>query len=235
MATYSELQTRIERRVIDLPSAVTTEIPLLINEALKELQEEHNFKVMEAIGGPYTTTLDTRTLVTIPSTFKEYRGNPYYVENTGYKVALDMATVPNIQSALDAFQTEDDGEPLLLLESSPTDTGSRSWEVYPLPDGLSDYDDGEYRIYVPYWRYLPDLSADGDTNWFTVNAREYVIARATAEAFALDWDVEHQTEWLQKAAQYKQRVIKLDKRYWVSGVKTLVPHFDGVNTPNIRM
>ena len=96
--------------------------------------------------------------------------------------------------------------------------------MYPLPDGLRDYSDGDYRVTVPYWRYLAALSGDSDTNWFTVNAIPWILSRATAEAFALNWDLAREAQWLAKAAVARGIVVNLDKRIWLGGFDTLVPH-----------
>lgn len=233
MATFAEIQTRVQRRVIDLPTAVSTEVPTLINEAIRELEKKHNFKVMETLGGAYNTTESSRTLTTKPSDFKEYRGNPYFLENIGGNI--DISLVANRNAVQDYYGNNDIGFPMFLLESEPTDTGTANWEVWPLPDSNSDYSDGEYRIYVPYWRFLPDLSDDTDTNWFTVNADEWIILRATAEAFAIDWDVDREVVWLKKAAIKYKEIINTDKRYRLSSVKTLVPLWQGVYQPNVRI
>src|ERR1700730_7807184 len=52
--TYTELQTRVQTRIIDLPAAVQAEVPQLVNEAMYELQSRHNFKCMEAEMYAYT-------------------------------------------------------------------------------------------------------------------------------------------------------------------------------------
>lgn len=233
MATYLELQTRVQRLVIDLPAAVTTEVPTLINEVIKAIQDEHNFRVMEALSADNLTTLSTRVLMAVPSNFKELRDDPYVTPELGkYKhitVAADRSAV------LEEYTATDTGEPKVLLRSEPSDElGASNWEVWPLPDGNSDYDDGEYRVSIPYWRYLTELSADGDTNWFTVKAEEYIIEAAAARAFGLDWDAENMGAHLQLADMHKRRIIKADKMLRAAAVTTLVPHFQGENTPKLR-
>lgn len=233
MATFSAIQTRVQRIVIDLPAAVTTEVPSLINEAIRNLMKEHNFKVMEALTSDNLTVISTRALMSVPSDLKEYRDDPYIRYNLGGYRPLTVAADRN--SVMERYDFDDEGEPRVLLDAEPTSSlNARSWEVWPLPDGNSDWDDGEYRISVPYWKYLADLSGDSDQNWFTVNAEEYIIEDAAARAFALDWDMEQEAVHMQKAERFKQRIIKVDKTFRLMGVTTLVPHWRGENYPKLR-
>lgn len=234
MATYGELIDRVQTRVIDLPTAVQDEVPTLINEAITSIQREHNFSVMETLGGPYTTTADTRVLTSMPENFKDYRGLPYWQEeDTG--VQHEVGVAPSRQAMLGYFNTLDEGEPQFLLEGEPNDLNVRNWEVWPLTDQLSDYSDTEYRLYVPYYRYLPALSNLSDTNWFTLNAVEYIVYRAEGEAFGVDWDEERMALWLQRGQTLLAEVIRTDKKRKVSSLQTLVPHWRGQRQNRLRI
>lgn len=230
MATFQEIQTRVNRRVIDLPTAVQLEVPILVNEAIKRLAGAHNFKVME-VEAPYTTTLATRTLGAVPSDFKEHRGNPYELLDDGSTRPVYQA--PDIANINRYYTALDEGPPNFILDPEPDSEGARSYQIWPLPDGNSDYDDGEYRIRVPYWRYPAILSASGDTNWFTVNAEEYIVFQATSEAFAIDWDEERSVFWATKAASELRTVIKRDKFFRLGDLDVLVPH-KGAKRPHLE-
>lgn len=235
MATFSEIQTRVTRRVIDAPVAITAEVPALIVAAVRSLQNAHNFKVMEAKTSSLTTTDGSHALSAVPSDFKEYRGKPYVLRDDGTVKRLLVA--PDEKEAFRMYSptaTDDTGEPVVLVDPEPSsEAGARTWDVYPLPDGGADWDDGEYRVVVPYWKYLADLSDDADTNWFTVNAEEYLVAKATSEAFFLNWDAEKGAYWEQKAAIWRREAIDIDKMLRFSQVETLVP-YQGVNDPKLE-
>lgn len=231
MADFATLQTKVQRRVIDLPQAVQDEVPDLVNYAHRAIQREHNFRVMEAVQSVTTAPL-TRILAQVPADFKELRDVPTYITFDGVVQRLGVA--PNRSAVEQGYDTQADSFPRHLLRSEPTDAlGTTNWEVWPLSDANSDYGDGEYRIRIPYWKFLPSLTASGDTDWFTVNAEDYIVARATAEGFALDWDTEHQTEWLGKATDFLGEVVKLDKFERLAGVDTLVPHRGGAWSPRL--
>ncbi len=224
MADFEALQTRVKRRVIDLPASVTSEVPDLINEAIRELEDFHNFRVMRT-SVDATTVEGERKLVTKPSDFKSFRGRAYLTSNLG--IVSEIVVGANIQAVLKKFGTgtdDDRGAPKALLEDEESAAGVSNIDVYPLPDALSDYSNGLYRVTVPYWRYLTALSGNSDTNWFTVNAIQWILAKATAEAFALNWDLAREAQWLAKAAVGRSLVVNLDKRIWLGGFDTLVPH-----------
>ena len=200
MATFAEIKTRVETRVIDLPAAITAEVGTLVNAAMKTLEQKHNFKVMQTETAQLVTTAASHTLAAVPTNWKEARLKPYIVENDGTTIKLTMATDRSaILSAFALSDTTDDGEPQAILEAEPTDdTGAASFEVYPFPDGLSDFSNGEYRIVIPYWRFVTALSADADTNWFTVHAEEYLVAMGASKGFLLDWDEPRAQLWQQE-------------------------------------
>jgi hypothetical protein len=237
VATYTQLQTRVQRRVIDLPSSVTAEVPDLINEAIRELQNRHDFQVCEALSGPTSTDAVTpsHTLLAQPSDWSKARGDPYFVRNDGSWGRLTWA--PDRAECVKKYGQSTStsiGRPrLLLLGEASDDDGTRNIEVWPYPDGNSDWTDGEYRVYVPYWKFLPDLSASGDANWFSVNALRWIIAKATSEAFYLNWDENRGTLWEAKAEKGANEAIRLDKLQRLGGVGELVWHKD-VQTPRVR-
>ncbi len=245
MATFQTIQDRVATRVIDLPAAVAAEVPDLINKAMRTLQELHNFRVMETETAQLTTTIATRPLsAAVPTALKEFRGRPYLVKNDG--ATLDLLLAPNRAAALDAFSLNDPndkGEPKLLLDPEPTDdTGARTLEVFPFPDGLSDWTGGEYRIVVPYWRFLTALNLGTDENWFTSNAEWYLTFQAPGEAFFLDWDEPRGQLWMTRAGDFApdgravgefKQVLKLDKLARLSTVRQMAIHTD-VWAPQLR-
>jgi hypothetical protein len=77
------------------------------------------------------------------------------------------------------------------------------------------------------------LSAGGDTNWFTVNAEEWIIARATEQGFSLDWDEDRAKYWRGEAAKEWKDLLLRDKYEWLAGFETLVPH-SGARAPHIN-
>lgn len=217
---FGQLKTRVQRRIIDLPAAITAEVPDLVNEAIRDLEDFHNFHVMRAITSA-NTVVDTRLLLPAPADFKNFRNAPWRENATGNTQRL--ATTKSRDEAVQAFG-EREGSPHLLLHDEEDVQGQADIEVFPLPDGTSDFPDGEYRINIPYWRFLPELTSDSQTNWFTNNAAQYIIDKATAEGFALNWDEARAAFWEQKASQRRAQVLNLDKRFWIGDADTFVYH-----------
>ncbi len=233
MATYLAIRTRVLRRLIDVPASVTAEVPELVQEAHREIMERHNFKAMETETAQLSTTLATRVLAAVPvADWKEHRGKPYMVRFDGTTKKLILAV--NRAAVLTAFtldDPDDDGEPQVISLSEPDDDGLHNFEVWPYPDGNSDWSDGEYRIVVPYYRFLATLSADGNTDWITVNAARWLVEKAAAEGFFLDWDEERGAVWDAKAERSLRLAVNRDKRLRWSGMETLVPHKDVNDIP----
>src|SRR5262249_541290 len=106
--------------------------------------------------------------------------------------------------------------------------------IRPYPDNLSDWDDGNYRIVIPVYRFTTDLAAADSQNWFTFNAADYIVSKTTAEAFGMDWDYDSMTIWLQRADEKLKELKKHDKTARLAGVNELVPMWKGVRQPQVR-
>lgn len=228
--TFLEIQNLVRGIVIDLPTFVTTAVPDLINKAMRDLQDDHEFKVQGRDTATLTTTEGTRTLTSMPTGFKRFRGLPFELLGEDDVAAGQRELIASTErtDTIRMFDVDEEGAPQMILDTTMTDDdGTRVLEVWPLPDGLNPgYDDGEYRIVIPYWSYVAELSLDADTNWFTANAPWYLIFQAAAEGFFLDWDYQGGAVWVQKASVEKARVVKADKMYRLGDVTSFVPHKD---------
>lgn len=228
MSTFAEIQARVTGNIIDTPTFVTTEVPKLINSAMVFLQTDHNFKVMEALSSANATVEDNPVLMVLPTRFKEWRGKPYRVSDSG--VVHMMAIAPAREGMVKSFNVEFTGPPQYLMLTEPADEAAETptLSVFPIPDDV-------YNIYVPYWKYLAPLSANGDTNWFTTNAEEYLVEKATSLGFQRDHDYDAMAIWAQTAEMWKKQIVKKDKLLRLSGFDTLVPHWEGVNVPKVNI
>lgn len=206
MSQFSVIQSRVRTRVIDLPSAVSAEVPTLINDAQSMLQAVHNWTVMRNEVS-YITTVSNHTIGQVPVGWKEPRENPFYALQIGSTRELDY--LPNKVYTFRMWDPTDPnskGPPRNMLIGLPSQdpqtpdytNTDMNLDVYPYPDGLSDWTTapvGEYRITVPYWGYLPALVNNTDINWFTENATRFLIDQATAWAFAMNWDEQRAAYW----------------------------------------
>lgn len=222
--TFGTICTRVRAQVIDLPTVVTNAVPGYVRTAIRKLQVRHNFLVQDRLL-VVTTTAGTAGIGSVPSDWKEWRSWPYYLTNDGRARKLTMHT-PHEGIYPDIRETETNPPRVITIGEPSDDNGTRAMIVAPIPDGASDWDDGEYRIYIPYIRYLTALSADGDSNWFTTNAEEYIFHFATNLAFEADWDYDHAAVELQLAENEYKEVVLADKRLRLSDVQTLVVHKD---------
>lgn len=226
---FLELKNEVLLNVIDTPTAIQTLVPRYVTRAVRKLQQKHNFKAMEA-EVEFTTVSLIRVLGARPLDWKQPRGVPYFVENSGR--VHDMQWVANRSDAQYRWGTStqfDYGWPQGLQE----DDLAQVFDVYPYPDQLSDYTDGNYRITVPYWKYLGTLIADGDTNWFTDNADEWIVYKATADGFFANEDVAQSQIWQARADRVYNDILQLDKDRRYAETQTMVPHI-GARRPHTQ-
>ena len=211
MTTFAQVRQLVERQIIDLPPATQEAIPYLVNQAIRAIQQRHNFKCMEG-SQEFVTATGSHLLGTI-SDWKAPRDNPWLRINPPNERRGPMQwvqTETEVNSLVLPGHTE--GKPQLLLPVELDDDGQMHLEVYPLPDGHSAYLDGEYRVVVPYWRYLPPLASDSAANWFTNNATEYLRKKAVSLAYAFNLDDERALMWDQAADRELAELIRADKR-----------------------
>ncbi len=226
--TIDDIVTRVERRLIDLPTRITTESITLVNEAIRTACKRHNFHEMSSTQ-VYTTVNLTRALGTIPTRFKEKRDKPYL--NVGQDTSLGNDPLEwgaSLDEALRSFPgstTTSFGRPQLIVRDyDAANTLDKFW-VFPYPDTSSQWDNGLFRISIPFWVY-PAALATGQSNYFTDNWEEYLVAAATAEGFSLGWADKRAEPWSVKAAKELKDLIRADKRAKLTRELTLAPFRD---------
>lgn len=234
--TFADIQTRVESNVIDLPSAVVANVPTYINRVIRSAERKYNFKYMEQSATFVTTTLLTSLTnqdgvsgSTIKN-FKEFLGRgPYLLQQNAN--AKQLYVVNEDREALQTFtlNTSYPDAPQFIELSSLDLNQTATFLVYPYPDTNSDWNDGNYRIIIPYNAYSAPLVSGGDTNWLVVNADDYIEEAASALAFQANHDYQNMQIWQKMATDHWNEIKLADKRRRLSGTDTLVPQFDGAN------
>lgn len=217
MSTFAELKTQFEVWMIDNNTQLTGETANLIKKGHREVQKRHNFKVMEATSSAYSVTSLTRKLTTVPSDWKEKRARPWVTDTNGNTKLIDW--IPSEEQAVllyDDNTTSDIGEPEYLLEVA-TSAGSTLNDIHVYPYPSSAVTD---TITIPYWRYLPELSGDSDTDFITQNLEWVVLFHALSIGFRLNQDNEQATTYavMAEAEFKKERNLDKKKKFGRSGV-----------------
>lgn len=233
---FSDIQTRVQSNVIDLPSAVVANVPTYINRAIRSAERRYNFKYMEQSATFLTTTLVTSLTnqdgvsgSTIKN-FKEFLGRgPYLLQQNAN--AKQLYVVNEDREALQTFtlNTTYPDRPQFIELTSLDNNQTATFLVYPYPDTNSDWADGNYRIIIPYVAYSATLVGAADTNWLVVNGDDYIEEAASALAFQANHDYQNMQVWASMADKHWQEIKKADKLRRLSGTDTLVPQFDGAN------
>lgn len=232
MATLTQLRTRITELVYDAPAYVTSAVvDRWINRAIKKLQEHRNYRVMRAVKSA-NTTLATRLLTAKPADWKEpSQDRPFYRRQLGDVVFMDWSGgEEDVRKEFTYNEAADKGAPRWLHMGTPSDVaGTQSIEIYPFPDGASDWTSapvGEYRVEIPYWKYLPDLVTDGESNWFTNNAEDYIEFFGQWRAFRATWD-ETRTRAVQALMRDEEKdVWRKNVMEELAGMRALEPRSD---------
>lgn len=233
MATFATLRTNVQNNIIDLPASIVGRTGDLINRAIRRAQERHHFEVSGAILLPVTSVGGRNLSLPKPPNFIAFKDKPYGITFVGGRVYNIVVSPSRLQ--VNRMVTADrEGQPKFILLSEPTDAlNSQNIEAWPLPDGRSDYPDGEYRVNIPYWGYVPDLVNDNDENWFTQKGEDYIECKATAEAFWREHDLENSKDWETRAETYWRDLLTADNLIKLSGINTMVPHL-GTRDPMLE-
>lgn len=209
---FGAVKTEVESWLIDLPSGASSRIGGWVNEAIKDAAKRHNFRCMEAELLPITID-QQRMLVEIPANWKEHRGLPYLYRQDGSTKELNWAGSESDMIREYAIQLPDEGNEAPADEGEPRYLLERpdQIDVFPLPDDESDWDNGNWRIVVPYWAYPATLTQDTDTNFFTDRGDYYCIWKAVSLGFAWNRDEERATFFETKAEKLFKRLERTDK------------------------
>lgn len=204
------LEGHVRGYILDVVQSTDDLVPTFINRAIRIAEERpFNFAYMAAEQA-FTTTEGARLLGAKPTRWKRSRGLPYLTSDD-FGTTHEIQWAPSESEMLRMYPSEsapatDRAGPRFVLERS-----DELW-VYPVPDGESDYSDGDYRITVPYWTFSADLVDPDDDNWLTINAGWYVVFRATAEGLIRNREEERAATYLQLAEAEYTRVMNHEKR-----------------------
>lgn len=222
-----QVKAEVESWLLDLPAGASSRVQGWINQAVLDATQRYNFKFMEDEELPITVN-QQRELFTKPARWKARREEPYIFWQDGSTTPINWAQSEAQMIRTYAIQLPDEGN------TSPADEGQPRYllerdttvDVFPLPDDESDWNNGLYRLAVPYWRHAAEMSADADTNFFTANAPYYCIWRACALGFKWARDEERADTYVRDAEREFQKVKTQDKLAKLPAKLTLEVHKD---------
>lgn len=224
---FTTAQSRVTDYIVDVPSETAALIDVWINNAVRAAENRYNFRHMKSTHS-VTTTADTRSLGALPSDWKAKRELPWLLGDDDITAEIQWAPSPSeMIRQFDASTTLDDGEPEFILVNDET-IDSSVFEVYPLPDGNSDYGDGEYRVRIPYWAYSAVLSDPSDTNrvldeqYFGF----YAVFYAAGQGLMFNENDRAAAKYNAMAEQALMEAIRLDKRSFITDRVTLTRRSD---------
>lgn len=140
-----------------------------INLVQRQIQRQYNFKNMEV----RSTTSTSEMYISAPPSpnlIKEIISIRVQEDSRYYTLIKDSPTHAFMSYP---FPSDEKGRPVLYAVMPATN----EIVVRPTPDKVYLFD-------LYYYRYLPELSADTDTNWFTDNAWEILFYGTLIEGSA---------------------------------------------------
>lgn len=149
-------------------SDLTAQIPDFVNIALHDLEGgAWNYKYMEI--RQQTTTSDS--FITMPTRYKDVKWLKYIGADGRYKDLKRESSNTIIEEYPDLNTSLGPPEKFAAMANQ------NEFLIRPTPDMVYTYD-------AAFYVYSPDLSADGDTNWWLTNAWEVLLYGALISAAA---------------------------------------------------
>jgi hypothetical protein len=181
--TFAELQAAVKQGVLRNDLSYDT----LVNAALREIQNRRSWSFMRTRA--MVTLPAGQTSVALPADYKELQNVRPAVTLAiqdpavpGGAVAKPVNVVTESQQVRSAWNFDLTLFPLMTVfitqESSQTTPGTLINTLGIVIPGTQDL-----VFNVRYYRFLPDLVADGDSNQFTIQYPEMVELKAKTKAF----------------------------------------------------
>jgi hypothetical protein len=209
---FDTIVTNVENYLLDLPAETVALVPTWVNEAIKDAEKRYNFTHMKREQLLIETTVNQRFLIAIAANWKEDRVLPYLTDNNGFTGEIDWA--PSNSDMVRQYSddpTVDIGAPQFLLNEYDETLETYVYNVFPYPDGQSQYTNGEYRVNIPYYAYTGDLSGS-ENNFITNNGEFYVIYKAVAMGMFFNRDEQRGGAYDQLAEREYKKLKNQDKR-----------------------
>lgn len=105
-------------------------------------------------------------------------------------------------------------------------TSGADGDISQAAGGIAVDLEGEYRVRIPYWRRIPELSSQNTSNWFSDNATEYLVFAAAAEGLLMNIDDRRAGIYSQRSEKELRRLIRQDKRERFDKAPTLAVRHD---------
>jgi len=209
---FSVIQQTVKDYILDLPDSTIDLVPFWINKAIEAAEKLHNFRNMERTL-EIITVPNQREQVNAPTKYKASRSDPFLIGGDGKVSEIDWA--PSRSDMNRRYGNDPDidiGSPQFILEIFDADEDTTEFHSYPMPDTQSLYDDGDYRLSLPYYAYSDDLVDGTNSNYMTNGAELYVIYRATEYGMLFNRDEQRGLSYRALADSEYKTFKNVDKR-----------------------
>jgi len=214
ITTYKGMQDRLYRQVQRADLLADGMYGVFINEALREIQNRRSWSVMK-------NTVDihipngSATVSDFPTDFKEFQNlrPPMSIvltdPSTDSEVLKPIDVVDELQELRRVWNFGGLVWTLRVIADQNTGTTSVSI-IVPAAEDLT--------LRMKYYRYLPLLTGDNDTNWFLQNFPRVVWSKAKANAFYEINDTKAEDDAGREFESELQRAMRQDAWSAVAGM-----------------
>lgn len=213
MSTLAQIRGRVQRN-LDRLQVTTTEdsdVDALINEVIREdICADHNWSSMEAV---YTMNVTASTSLYAwpnPDNFKDCAWIKIRYESTDNYVDLTEES-SHVLADADYYDETDTDRPVAWARAG------NSFRIRPIPDAST------YSLRLMVWEYPGYLTADGNSNWLTVNRPKLVIIGATMLASLYWGEPSEAAVWQALYRDELGKAISVDRRVQEKAFGTLLP------------
>lgn len=213
MATLrSALETRVQKIVVDNDTDVVARVVPELKKAQRDLEEiAYNFLIQEEeVAGSPDVAAAASLVEAVPTDWLEPRGvSNRLVGGTG-EDQNDLVTMPTLtwlEWDEELFREQTAAAANLTAQGPPKWITIIGTDIHVFP-----YADVAYTLRIPYWKRLLKLDNVGDSNWWTDNAEDYLVFRASARTLLFNRDHEESLRYEAFAQAERKSLVRTDKR-----------------------
>lgn len=190
--TFGEIKAEVQKNIIRRQQEITELIPVWINRVQFEICRAYNFSFLKTINFIETTAGTSE--YSLPDDFKD--DISIWVESENAYLPLELITFDDALKLYPPNAPQGRPERFVMMDGKIY--------LYPTPDKT-------YSLMEYYYRYLPELVNDEDTNYITENFPDVLVKGAVYEGMV--WLQEgDMTIWLQRYQSALRDMIAYDQK-----------------------
>lgn len=193
-----------------------------VNNWQREICNMRNWWFMRAYTTQALTVVTTSTEYNLPA----YSAGPPVVWAYKDMIAMYVKETATTDKSYKMMKGPVSDIDMAKLFDTDTDDEPEYWTFRPSKKYcVFPYADDSYTIYIRYWGYLPDMSADADANELVDFAPELLIAGATAKGFEYLQEYQDAMYWRREVQKRLADLRAMDCKKKLGPDFTIIPRW----------